>query len=344
MFIALDPITALHLGLSNDPKVMFRAELLANYILKKVPNHILNEDQKERRHSSDMEELEIQALIEGIPFDEIHQQQQQQQQQQPFVPPNYSSRVDEIPHVLLMESKQENDSSRPPLLPLSSSSSSIANGSKVMPFDDSKKKIIVQDFEAEQEQGGTQEHSSHRPLHNHQDIAHKFQHAAAKLTPSNHPSIKIQSIKYDQDLKSIFTSDIYEEFLMKYLHLEREDAQNIYTILEKHGFVCMKDLIEYLNEMKQYVSCTCHHSRQQHYQQQQQMNVFTSDATTMNINNIHNNNNHSLQQGNTMIMNSHHSDQCASRQSLNWISALQHTGLGMLHIMRLIQFLKPYLK
>lgn len=54
MFISLDPISAMHLGLSNDPLVMRRAELMAQYILRQVPNHLLNEQCEENRASLDL--------------------------------------------------------------------------------------------------------------------------------------------------------------------------------------------------------------------------------------------------------------------------------------------------
>lgn len=54
MFISLDPISAMHLGLSNDPLVMRRAELMAQYILRQVPNHLLDEQCEENRASLDL--------------------------------------------------------------------------------------------------------------------------------------------------------------------------------------------------------------------------------------------------------------------------------------------------
>lgn len=54
MFISLDPISAMHLGLSNCPLVMRRAELMAQYILRQVPNHLLDEARDENRASLDL--------------------------------------------------------------------------------------------------------------------------------------------------------------------------------------------------------------------------------------------------------------------------------------------------
>jgi hypothetical protein len=65
-FIQLDPISAMHLGLTNDPLVEHRAELLSRYILKKVPNHLLDErERKERRVSQELldEESLRKALV-----------------------------------------------------------------------------------------------------------------------------------------------------------------------------------------------------------------------------------------------------------------------------------------
>eukprot|EP01031_Cornospumella_fuschlensis_P030559 gene30559-36932_t len=45
MFLALDPISAMHLGLTNDPNDIYRAELMSRYILGKVPNNILEESE-----------------------------------------------------------------------------------------------------------------------------------------------------------------------------------------------------------------------------------------------------------------------------------------------------------
>eukprot|EP01032_Pedospumella_encystans_P012693 gene12693-14666_t len=45
IFIALDPISSMHMGLTNDPDVQFRAELLSHFMLRKIPNSIVNEDE-----------------------------------------------------------------------------------------------------------------------------------------------------------------------------------------------------------------------------------------------------------------------------------------------------------
>ncbi|RYH19504.1 hypothetical protein EON65_26020 [archaeon] len=43
MFLSLDPISAMHLGLTNDPNDVYRAELMSRYILNRVPNNILED-------------------------------------------------------------------------------------------------------------------------------------------------------------------------------------------------------------------------------------------------------------------------------------------------------------
>lgn len=65
MFISLDPISSMHLGLSNDPSVAHRAELMAQYILRSIPNHLLDEQCVERRASKEFQ-----------PHHMIHMQQQ----------------------------------------------------------------------------------------------------------------------------------------------------------------------------------------------------------------------------------------------------------------------------
>lgn len=44
IFLALDPISAMHMGLSNDPEEQYRAELLSHFILRKIPNTLLESD------------------------------------------------------------------------------------------------------------------------------------------------------------------------------------------------------------------------------------------------------------------------------------------------------------
>lgn len=53
MYLALDPITSMHLGLSNRFDDRFRAELLSRYYLEKIPNTLLKGEKvfKERRES-----------------------------------------------------------------------------------------------------------------------------------------------------------------------------------------------------------------------------------------------------------------------------------------------------
>jgi len=44
IFIALDPISSMHMGLTNDPEVQFRAELLSHFMLRKIPNTIVDDE------------------------------------------------------------------------------------------------------------------------------------------------------------------------------------------------------------------------------------------------------------------------------------------------------------
>eukprot|EP01032_Pedospumella_encystans_P015700 gene15700-17943_t len=43
IFLALDPISSMHMGLSNDPEEHYRAELMSHFILRKIPNTITDE-------------------------------------------------------------------------------------------------------------------------------------------------------------------------------------------------------------------------------------------------------------------------------------------------------------
>jgi hypothetical protein len=45
IFLALDPISAMHMGLTNDPDEQYRAELLSHFILRKIPNSIVDDAQ-----------------------------------------------------------------------------------------------------------------------------------------------------------------------------------------------------------------------------------------------------------------------------------------------------------
>jgi hypothetical protein len=44
VFLSLDPISAMHLGLSNDKDQQYRAELLSHFILRKVPNTLIQDE------------------------------------------------------------------------------------------------------------------------------------------------------------------------------------------------------------------------------------------------------------------------------------------------------------
>lgn len=52
MFICLDPISAIHLGLTNDKKVYHRAELMSQFILKQIPNNLLSAKKVAERRAS----------------------------------------------------------------------------------------------------------------------------------------------------------------------------------------------------------------------------------------------------------------------------------------------------
>jgi hypothetical protein len=42
VFLSLDPISAMHMGLSNDPQEHHRAETLTHYLLRKIPNSLMS--------------------------------------------------------------------------------------------------------------------------------------------------------------------------------------------------------------------------------------------------------------------------------------------------------------
>jgi arylsulfatase A-like enzyme len=47
IFLALDPISAMHMGLTNNPDEQYRAELLSHFILRKIPNSIVDDPRAE---------------------------------------------------------------------------------------------------------------------------------------------------------------------------------------------------------------------------------------------------------------------------------------------------------
>lgn len=51
-FCTIDPISAMHMNLTNDSKVIRRAELISQYIMSSIPNHILDESEFHERRKS----------------------------------------------------------------------------------------------------------------------------------------------------------------------------------------------------------------------------------------------------------------------------------------------------
>ena len=51
-FLSLDPISAMHLGLTNDPENISRAEKLSKFLLQKIPNNIFKSKDVHQKNSS----------------------------------------------------------------------------------------------------------------------------------------------------------------------------------------------------------------------------------------------------------------------------------------------------
>jgi hypothetical protein len=48
VFLSLDPISSMHMGLSNNPDEHNRAELLCNFLLRKIPNTLIIDEKTGR--------------------------------------------------------------------------------------------------------------------------------------------------------------------------------------------------------------------------------------------------------------------------------------------------------
>jgi hypothetical protein len=212
MFIALDPISAMHLGLSNDPKVLHRAELLSHYILKQVPNTLLTRQpsQREYRHSFEFEvpAATTEVVGEGGSGAEVFNSHKQ------------STSLQEI-----TKSASTSESNHPPMRE-QTTGSFLAHGhttyrdegiqpdiflSNTMEAEDTKQAVVdneVRPFHPmkEGEDDGLQHHYSSQakhstnnslksdpttqPIHQHHhsshELAHKLQHAAALVI---HPAV-----------------------------------------------------------------------------------------------------------------------------------------------------------
>mmetsp|Transcript_13653 Transcript_13653/g.22756 ORF Transcript_13653/g.22756 Transcript_13653/m.22756 type:complete len:282 (-) Transcript_13653:71-916(-) len=76
----------MHLGLSNDPAVQHRAELISHYILQKIPNSIVDQGSGEAHVFSEKHESEKHRVIRHQEGAISAQQQQQEGDESPGVP------------------------------------------------------------------------------------------------------------------------------------------------------------------------------------------------------------------------------------------------------------------
>lgn len=98
MYINLDPISALHLGLTNDIKVVHRAELISQYLLKHIPNHLLDDKTREMRASVDLTSLKDE---DGVLFttDDVQAFNGEDANQTAFFESDKGGQSPHVPHV-----------------------------------------------------------------------------------------------------------------------------------------------------------------------------------------------------------------------------------------------------
>jgi hypothetical protein len=240
-FLSLDPISAMHLGLSNKYEHIERAEKLSRYLLYKIPNNIL---QTHDENSARLKRL----LSPRVPHpsettDPMNTAKKTTQEAKESIEPVETNIL-----------TRKNDSAAQPSN--DSENNQQKNTSKSV-FDVSKKLLSpkpsnklktarrVSIIEKEREE-----------LKNRLELA-----VPAPTIPSLES--ELPEVALPNDLSEIFSSGNY--LLAK---VSLKDCESVYDKLYKRGFTTTEQVLEYLNETKQ-LSIACNCDPYQHFIEEQ---------------------------------------------------------------------------
>jgi hypothetical protein len=228
IFLSLDPISSMHMGLTNDPDDQYRAELLSHFILRKIPNSIVDDPEAEdvftrRYESQKYEHSKSQATAENR-ADLKHQADED------TVDGFANNDVREVHH-------RGHEAGKSGLW----ANVKVADVSSLQELEDIEGSTVP--FAAKTKPGsGRKESSTSDPARILQD---------ARLAGQNGAS---SSVKLPP-LREMFCDA--DRYWFRSVDMPLEDSVEAYEILTKHRCKTAEELVVYLDNHRELRSCTC---------------------------------------------------------------------------------------
>lgn len=232
IFLALDPISSMHMGLSNDPEEHYRAELMSHFILRKIPNNITEECGEVYNKTTESKKLQQtrKSMANITPLN--------------YVEPPVAAASSEGEYALspLSSKKSGEPAQGSSDVTLWQSTSSTAS-SRVAPAPSSKESMKMEDVEGE-----AHLEARAKPVAVPSAASARSNRAT---TPVRDLSVKGVAM---QSMKEIFCGD---SALFKAQGLSGSDSAAAYDIIVRAGCASMQDLLCYLDEHKDHKECSC---------------------------------------------------------------------------------------
>jgi len=218
IFLALDPISSMHMGLSNDPEEHYRAELMSHFILRKIPNNIIDD---------------------GEVYNKAHESKKLEQTRKSMM--NFTPLVADPP--------AEEGAPEGAVGPFSKKADIYAAMDGVLPStqatagvtDPASLKLVDYDGEVHQE---------FQP-----QPSAAFSAASARSNRASTPmrDLSVKGVAM-QSMKDVFCGNAT---LFKAQGLSGPDSAAAYEVIVKAGCASMQDLFCYLDEHKIHKACSC---------------------------------------------------------------------------------------
>jgi hypothetical protein len=237
-FLSLDPISAMHLGLTNKYEHIERAEKLSRYLLYKIPNNILQ--------THDDNSARLKRLLS------------------PRVPhPSETTAAVNTEKMTTQEAKESTES-------VETNMRTVKNDSTAQPSKDTtrnqQKNTSKSVFDVSQKLLSPKPSNKLKTARRVSIIEKEREELKSRLelaVPAPTIQSELPEVALPNDLPEIFSSGNY--LLAK---VSLRDCESVYDKLYKRGFTTTEQVLEYLNETKQ-LSIACNCDPYQHFIEEQ---------------------------------------------------------------------------
>lgn len=243
IFLALDPISSMHMGLSNDPEEQYRAELMSHFILRKIPNNITEECEEvfqKGRESQKLQQTRKSQQLDAAATTQILQNIQQDNAVQPFGGQGDGANaagalINDLPNNKIQRVNESTGGEGDGSVEI------IDMENTIIPFENKTKPTcsVVTKLATQAVVPVLSEHSANTSTNTN---------AAAPCRGSGHSSeLPV--------LRDLFCGAAYPR--LSEWGLSSADALAAYKLIVQAGCSSTEDLVSFLDEHKQYRPCSC---------------------------------------------------------------------------------------